>query len=170
MAEHFVSPVAGIDLDATSTTQEFQLGTIVCGTDSSGSYSAEYQYVQANGAVAQYACGEIDGTYQFTDLSSSDVTAGTEPMAAGIAQVAFADNEYGWVVVSGTGTVLCTSGGSAAADVKMYLTTADGILDDVALTNACVEGLKLTSANATNQSTFFAVQRLQLNVDDLEAI
>jgi hypothetical protein len=169
MPEHFVAPVAGIDLDGVTTDQRFQLGTIVCGSDSSGSYSAEYMYVRANGAVAQYACGEIDATYDFTDLSSSDVTAGTEPMMAGVAQVAFADNEFGWVVISGSGTVLCTTGGSAAADVRMYLTISDGILDDVVLTNACVEGLKLTAANATNQAAFLAVQRLQLNVDDAEA-
>ena len=90
MAEHFNAPSLGINLDAVSTTQDFQLGTIVCGEDSSGSYSAEYIYVQANGACAQYAVCEVSEG-QMTDISVSDATAGTKPLQVAIPQVAFAD-------------------------------------------------------------------------------
>lgn len=167
MAEHFSSPSLGIDLDAVSTTQEFQLGTIVVGTDSSGSYSAEYIYVQANGAVAQYAVCEVsDG--QLTDISVSDATANTKPLQVAIPQVAFADNEYGWAVISGNGTVKCVSAGGAAADVKIYLTASDGVVDDVALTNGVVQGLRLTQTETAggSQATFYAVKRMTVNTDD----
>lgn len=166
MAEHFSPPSLGIDLDAVGTTQLFQLGTIVCGTDSSGSLSAEYIYVQANGACAQYAACEVsDG--QMTDISVSDATAGTKPLQVAIPQVAFADNEYGWAVISGSGSVLCVSAGAAAPNVRMYLTSSDGILDDVALTNGIIQGLRLTVSEGAvgSQATFYACQRMAVNTD-----
>jgi hypothetical protein len=166
MAEHFNAPSLGIDLDGVSTTQEFQLGTIVCGEDSSGSYSAEYVYVQANGAVAQYAVAELTEG-QMTDISISDATAGTKPLQVVVPQVAFADNEYGWAVLSGNGTVLCISAGAAAPDVRLYLTSTDGQLDDVALTNGLVHGLRLTASEGAvgSKATFHACQRMTVNTD-----
>lgn len=162
MAEHFVAPSTGIDLDATSTDKTFALGTIVCGTDSSGSYSAEYMYVRADAAITQYDAVKIDDDYECTPLTTA--ISGAEPTGVGVAQVAFADTEYGWVVVSGSGTVNCISAGGAAADVKMYTTTTAGQLDDVA--TDLVQGLKLTAAESGGTAAFFAVSRITTNAQD----
>lgn len=70
----------GVKLNRTSVDPEFALGT-VCIADNKRSYV----YVQANGAVAT-GTATVDGSYQLTDA------AGTYT-----ADVAFADNEYGWV-------------------------------------------------------------------------
>jgi hypothetical protein len=161
MAEHFVTPSAGIDLDATSTTKEFALGAIVTGTDSSGSYAAEYKYVKASAAIAQYAVVKIDDDGTAAELDTT--TSGVEPTAVGVAQVAFAQDEYGWVVVSGNGTVQAISGGSAAADVAIYTTTTAGHVDDVSSNSDKILGLKLTSAESGGVATFYAATRMTTN-------
>jgi mannose-6-phosphate isomerase-like protein (cupin superfamily) len=164
MAEHFVAPSTGIDLDATSTDKVFALGTIVCGTDSSGNYSAEYMYVRADEAIDQYDAVKIDDDYECSALTTA--ISGVEPTMVGVAQVAAADTEYFWVVISGSGTVSCISSGSAAADVKLYTTATAGFLDDASTSTDLVQGIKLTAANATNQAAFFAAGRMRTNSQD----
>lgn len=160
MAEHFVAPMAGINLDATSTDKEFALGTEVCGTDSSGNYSAIYMYVRADAAITQYDAVKIDDDYECTPITTA--ISGAEPTAVGIAQVAFADAEYGWVVVKGSGTVNVLS--SAAADVKLYTTTTAGSLDDTA--TDLVQGVKLTAAESSGTAPFYATTYMVTNGQD----
>ena len=163
MAEHFVSPSLGIDLDGTSTDKEFALGTIVCGTDSSGSYAAEYMYVLSDANIAQYDAVKIDDDYTIEGLTTT--ISGAEPTAVGVAQVALdgsSTSVYGWVVISGSGTVSVSA--SAAADVKMYTTATAGELDDTA--TDLVQGLKLTAAESGGTAPFYAVTRMCTNCQD----
>ena len=107
----------------------------------------EFVYVQANGAVAQYAIVKIDNDGQAAELTTT--ISGSEPTACGILQVALADNEYGWAWVKGGGSgkgikvkalTLC------ATDVKLYTTATAGAIDDSA--TDLVQGLTLCSTNA----------------------
>ncbi len=167
MAEHFSAPSVGLDLDAVSTTQEFQLGTIVQGTDQSGSYSAEYMYIKADAAISQYDAVHIDIDLEATPLTTT--ISGVKPCAVGVAQVAFADEEYGWVVISGHGIIGCISGGSAAANVRIYTTATAGLVDDVA--TDVIVGLVLTEAEGATtaaQATFHATTRMATNAETIE--
>ena len=163
MGTHIVTPQIGVDIDfeQTDTTPIFARGTIVQGTDSSGSYAAEYMYVEANGAIAQYAVVKIDDDYQVTELTTT--ISGVEPTMVGVAQTALADNSWGWVVISGNGTVQAISGGGAAADVLLYTTTTAGHVDDVSTSSDKIVGLKLTATESGGQAAFFAATRMYTN-------
>jgi hypothetical protein len=162
MAEHFVTPSAGIDLDATSTTKDFALGTVVCGTDSSGSYAAEYMYVTSASAVTQYAACKIDNDYAITEVTNA--ISGTEPTAIGVPQIAMDGSStavYGWVVVSGSGTVECAT--TVTANAKVYTTATAGRVDDTASSGDLIQGLTFVGTTTDNSNTFFAAQRMVTN-------
>lgn len=151
------TPLAGIDFSTVDTTQEFPLGTIVSASD-----GAEYMYILADEAIAQYAAVKIDDDIQVSELTTT--LSGAEPTQVGIAQIAFADTEYGWIVISGPCTVLAAS--SCAADVKCYTTATAGVIDDTA--TDLIQGLKLTTTNGASQAATaaFAAGRMYTNAQD----
>lgn len=59
----------------------------------------QFVFVQANGAIAQYAWVTIANDGQAAELTTT--TAGSNNLMIGVAQVALADNEYAWVWVGG---------------------------------------------------------------------
>lgn len=87
------SPV-GASYALTHTAAQFKLGT-----RSRGSDNTEWVYVQADGAIRQYDVCGVDEDYQ---CSSSSAAIGAAGWLPGFAQVAFADNEYGWVATKGS--------------------------------------------------------------------
>jgi hypothetical protein len=125
-----VSPL-GAALERADTSAAFTLGTFA--TDNLGGV---WEYVQANGAVAVYDAVKVDEDGQAAPITTT--ISGSEPTAVGIAQVALADNEYGFVFRGrggGTGTgVKVNVLVSCAADVKLYTTATAGKLDDTATT------------------------------------
>lgn len=107
----------------------------------------KFVFVQANGAIDQYAAVKIDNDGQASMLTTA--ISGTEPTAVGVAQVAFADNEYGWVWVgegggSGKGIKVKVAA-SCATDVKLYTTATAGVLDDTA--TDLIQGLTIVSTD-----------------------
>jgi hypothetical protein len=163
MAEHFVSPSTGIDLDATNTTKEFQLGTVVCGTDSSGSYAAEYMYVTSATAVTQYAACKIDDTYTIAEVTNTTAAA-TIPTLVGVPQIAMDGSStalYGWVVISGSGSIEAAT--TVVADVKVYTTATAGRTDDTASSGILLQGLSFTTTSTANVAPFHATQRIVAN-------
>jgi hypothetical protein len=121
-------------------------------------------YVKSDAAVTQYAAVKIDDDYTIQLLDTT--TSGVEPTKVGVAQVALDGSStavYGWVVISGSGTVQCISGGSAAADVAMYTTTTAGDIDDVSSNSDKIVGLKLTAAESGGTAAFFAATRMFTN-------
>lgn len=131
----------GVDLTATPTTIEHTLGEMHTGTD-----GTMWVYVQANGAIAQYDFVGIDENYQAACLT--DAMAG-DGWIIGAAQVAFADNDYGWVAIKGSnisGNVLV----SCAADVALYGSATAGSLDDSSTTGTVkIEGVVAVAAVGT---------------------
>lgn len=118
----------GINYKVASDTQEFSL------LDKALHRDGDFVYVQANGAIAQYAWVKIDNDGQASELTTT--ISGAEPTRVGVLQVALADNEYGWAFVgNGGGSGKGIKGKLAAscnADVKLYTTATAGVADDTA--------------------------------------
>jgi hypothetical protein len=131
----------GVDLTDTPLTAQFALGTTVKTTD-----GGEYVYVQASGAITQYDWVGIDEDYQCASLTK---TIADDGWSVGVAQVAFADNDYGWVAIRGhnlTGRIAA----SCAADVSLYTSATAGVLDDSSTSQTKIEGVVAVTANASN--------------------
>lgn len=95
-------------------------------------------FVQADGAVAQYAFVKISDDGQADELTTTN--AGSNNLQVGVAQVAAADNEYLWVWIGGVGGGGVGSGikgkcaASYAADANLNTTATDGVADDASTT------------------------------------
>lgn len=153
----------GINYKVTSTVQEFGLG------DLSWVKDGLFQYVQASGAITAYDAVKVDNDGQASALTTT--ISGTEPTAVGAAQVAFADNEYGWVFRgfgggSGKGIKVRVLV-SCAQDVKLYTTATAGALDDSA--TDLVQNVSYITTNAsggTEAGEIFAVGIMTTNCQD----
>lgn len=78
--DYVTTPILGANIDVPSSVQQHTLGTVA-----HGNANTIWIYVQANGAVATGTC-TVDGSFQLTDAAGNYT-----------ADVAFADNEFGWV-------------------------------------------------------------------------
>lgn len=140
MATNLSTPLMGVSLTETPTSQVFKLGTRVMTFD-----GQEYVYVQASGAIAQYAFVGIDENFQAASLTK---TIADDGWMIGVAQVAFTDDDYGWIAVRGanlTGAVL----GSCTADVALYTSATAGYLDDSSTSQTKIDGIVAVSAVGT---------------------
>lgn len=115
-----------------------------CITDHGG---VEWVYVQAGGAISQYDFVTIDETGQAVALALAGVQAGHK---VGVAQVAFTDNDYGWIATKGMG-LDGNVDASTAADVTLHVspdTSLPGQLGDRTSTSARIEGIVAIEAQA----------------------
>lgn len=109
---------------------EHKLGDI--GSDTDG----EWIFVKASAAVAQYAFVLITDTFTAAETSG----ASTIVQHVGVAQVAFAANEYGWVWIGGPvggGVGKGIKGKIAAsyvANTPLLTTATSGVADDAGST------------------------------------
>lgn len=148
------------NVSETTVDQKHQLGAI---------YEQDevvYQYVHANGSIAQYNLVTLDKDFEAADGTTT--TSGARPTRCGVAQVAFADNEYGWVPIGPfphSAGFLVNAAANCAGNVKLYTTATDGVVDDSA--TDLVEGLVLTETITTARAaTCEAVKRLLTNCQD----
>ena len=106
--------------------------------DVGSSPEGDYIFVQADGAVAQYAFVKISDDGQAAELTTTN--AGANNLQVGVAQVAAAENEYLWVWVGGVGGGGVGSGikgkaaASYAADANLNTTATAGVADDTSTT------------------------------------
>lgn len=105
-------------------------------------------YVQANGAITQYDFIGIDENYQAAPLTSAMLGDG---WFVGAANVAFADNDYGWIAVEGANGLTGRLGASCAADAALFSTTTPGVIDD-ATTGTAIRGVVAVAANTTTSA------------------
>ncbi len=123
---------------------DFELGDTVRGVD-----STEWVFVQASGSITQYDFVGIDENYQAASLTKGMVDDGFH---IGIAQVTFADNDGGWVVIRGSnikGAVLA----SCAADVALYSSGTAGHVDDTSASQTKIDGIVAITTNGTSSAT-----------------
>lgn len=114
----------------------------------------EFLFVQADGAVAQYAFVKLSDDGQAVELTTTN--AGSNNLQVGVAQVAAADNEYLWVWVGGVGGGGVGTGikgkcaASYAADANLNTTATAGVADDASTTRiANVVGLTTLTGAGT---------------------
>lgn len=118
--------------DGVSSPLPAKLGDLASDTD------GEWAFVKASAAVAQYAFVVITKDNTVAELTTTN--AGSNSLQVGVAQVAFAANEYGWVWIGGVMGGGLTKGikGKAltlyAAEVNLYTTATAGCADDTATT------------------------------------
>lgn len=142
-----MSTILGVDPTRTTTTAEYKVGTVGWTNTTAGAKA--YIYVQANGAITGdgYVC-DIDVSTFDAAMSTTTTTApGTGAgKPVGIARVAFADNEYGWLQIYGVGVVRVAA--SAAAYTNLNSTATAGQIDDDATAGAeVIDGVILDTAN-----------------------
>lgn len=132
-----------IDTGTTSTSSGGELGSRYTKDD-----GTEWMYVHANGAISAGDVVLIDESFEADSIDTTNSASGFG-QPCGVASVAFADNEYGWVQIYG----VCSAIGvldAAAANVAINTTATAGKLDDDATAGAeVVTGIVLTTAEGT---------------------
>lgn len=126
----------------------------------------DFVFVQADGAIDQYAFVKIEADGQAAMLTTTN--AGSQGLLVGVAQVAAADNEYLWVWVGGL------HGGGAGKGIKgkvaasyvaknnLNTTATAGVADDASTTKiAYVVGVEATTGAAAIE--LFSVGHLKVN-------
>lgn len=149
-------PTSGIvgasltELMAGTTTNgvgaKFALGTRLTATDGS-----MWVYCQAGEAIGTAGmCVGIDEDYQMLKMTKALCDAGFQP---GFVQMAFADNDMGWVCVHSGGNINMRVAASCAADVQLYTTATAGVLDDTSASQTIVRGCVIVVAASNTAST-----------------
>lgn len=138
-------PLIGVDLTNTpadSDAAKFQRDGFKVGQLYADEDGNEWMFVHAAGAITQYAAVAIDSAFEAAMLTHA---LGISECRLGAAQVAFADNDYGWVLISGQGQVLGLT--SCAADVQLYTSGTAGHVDDADITGSRpIVGIRLNAA------------------------
>ncbi|MBF0311119.1 MAG: hypothetical protein HQL56_16510 [Magnetococcales bacterium] len=126
-------PGTGINKDQGN---EFPPGTTVAGTD-----GTRWIYVHASAAIAQYQVVGISEVFEAAPLTKAMAGDG---WYVGFAQVAFADNDFGWVAIEGT-NIKCKVLSNCAKDVSLYTSNTAGSLDDAASNQIKIDGVVAVS-------------------------
>ena len=144
-----MSYITGIDITATSSTLEFQLGQI--GQTSDGKLYKYVQYVVGAGSVAAVS-GNVVGYYAASgtsagqvDIVTSDVSD-TARVGAGVLQSAPATSEYCWIQVAGPATLTTALTAGADGNALTLIGAGDGTLDVV---NAATDAVCATAIDAS---------------------
>lgn len=150
----------GVSLGETSTTQHFTLGAEHVDEDGN-----VYKYAQADGTVTAYdVYNLVPGTWQIDAVADAGVNPATaHNIHACVPQIAFADDEYGWVFV-GPGEFIADtdSTGVAGANDIVYVSATAGKLSSGA-TAGLLAGVHTTAAITGDATgTFYAAERLQV--------
>ena len=140
----------GIDITATSTTVDFQLGQI--GQTSDGKLYKYVQYVVGAGSVAAVS-GNVVGYYAASGASAGQVdivtadVSDTARVGAGVLQSAPATSEYCWIQVTGPATLTTALKAGADGNALTLVGSNDSTLDVSALVtdNICATAIDATA-------------------------
>lgn len=132
----------GVDLTATPADSDFDAPGFVLGETVKTGDGGVYMYVHASGAITQYDAVGIDENYEAAALTKAIVDDGH---MIGFAQVAFADNDYGWVAIKGS-NIQCRVAINCAADAALYSSATAGVLDDDSSSQTKVDGVVAVTA------------------------
>lgn len=112
---------------------------------------SEFVFVKASAAITQYDAVTYDETFQtvVAPVSTSNDAGGDK---VGVAGVAFASGEYGWLQIYGPAVVNALA--SCAANVRLNTTATAGNLDDDGTAGSfAVDGIVLTAARGGSAPT-----------------
>lgn len=132
--------MVGAAFAVATTSPTFALGTIAWADGGKC-----YVYCQANGAVTGdgYVVS-IDYLFQATMVDTDVAATILQGNKVGVAEVAFADNEYGWFQVYGPCGI--RSEQDALANAKLKGTADAGQVDDAAATGIFINGMHFATA------------------------
>jgi hypothetical protein len=119
----------------------------------------EYIYVQADGAITQYQAVSITPAGQAAALTKANADKGYK---VGVAQIAFTDDYYGWILVVdpiGTGSYV-RAASACASETLLYTTATAGRIDDSDTGQTAIEGIELTATAATAAASANATCKL----------
>lgn len=139
-------PIIGANLTARSTTTNsaeipFRLGQKFIDDQNRG-----WMFVRAEGTLATGTVVAIDENFDAFPITKALADAGNK---IGVAPAAFADEELGWVQISGiVANVLVLA--SCAADVALYTCATAGSIDDTTTSQTKINGIVLTTARAAS--------------------
>lgn len=150
----------GVTLGETHTVAKHGLGDVHVTSEGD-----TYIYAQADGAVTAYdVYNLVPGTWQIDAPADAAANpADAHNIHACVPQIAFADDEYGWVFV-GPGEFIADtdSNGVGGANDIIYVSATAGKLSSTA-TAAFVPGVHTTAAITGDATgTFYAAERLQV--------
>ena len=103
---------------------EFPLGTVA-----QDQYGWKYRYFRANGAIGAKRPVEID-------INDDGAVAGNGERCDGVTLVAFADNEYGWVQMTGKVTDMNVATSITAGALLTIMPNASNELQQISATSA----------------------------------
>ena len=159
--------MATIGADVTQTVADFDEGRgFGLGNQYRSNDGRIYVYVQANGAITGdgYVVS-IDEAYQATMVDTDVAATVAEGQAVGVAETAFADNDYGWVQVYGACGIRTEQ--DAAANGKLAPTADAGQVDDAgAAGTKYIDGMVVNTAtggaDAVNATGFLNFPKIAL--------
>lgn len=145
-----MSAIIGAKTNATfsSTTDGRMFGPGDLYEDQSGN---QWVFVKTSASIGQYDVVTYDETYITTvaGVSTSNDARGDK---CGVASVAFASGDYGWLQIWGPCTMNVKA--SCAANVRINTTTTAGSPDDDGTTGSIqIEGMYLTAARTTTDGS-----------------
>lgn len=152
-------PMAGVNFTETwaAGSRATRFPPHGVGTRMEGADGKVYIFVQAGGVIDASDAVGIDEDFQATALTTAAAEDGHK---VGVAPVAFADNDYGWVQIRGVCEL--NVAGAYAADGILYTTGTAGTLDDaVATTLSRIHGLIGTEAGTTGATTVAAFMAVE---------
>jgi hypothetical protein len=125
-------------IDATSTTQNYALGTRIVAKDPVLG-EAEFIYCKGVASTAKYEAIQIN-----PDFTTTRAAGGTIKGFCGIAQSANVANQYGWYLIWGAGLVLIA--GDVTANLTAYATATAGTVADDIVAGSAIVGMMLQEA------------------------
>lgn len=143
---------AGVKVDVTTTSPEFDLGDIAW------IKGKAYKYIQANGAITGdgYVVSWKGNVFDAAMVNSGTAATVAAGMELGVVEVAFADDEYGWAQVYGACGIRTEQ--DALANSLLGPTADSGQIDDAHATNNLCDGIYLGTAtggaDAVNSTGF----------------
>ena len=141
--------ITGIDTSlvvASTGVPAFAVGSR--GADSAGK---EYVYVHANGVAVVGDVMIIDEAYEADQLSATTSAPGTGAgLPLGVAIVALADNEWGWVQIYGAVAAINVGTSCAVHTILNSTATVGRIDDDSGAGLEDLVGITTTGAEASN--------------------
>ena len=137
------TPLAGANLNGTTTTAQFTTGVKV-----HGNQDTEWVYVEANGAISAGDIVEVTASGTASRATTAGPRTSVTELAA--AQNAFATGEYGWVARRGYGLTVAVSGTTQPG--TLYIATTSGKLSNTSASST-IAGIIINNASATATTT-----------------
>lgn len=118
----------GIDVTkrTTGTTTDGANAIFTLGSRATGNNGTVWLYVQANGAIGASDATSITNSFQAASLTNANAGIGLQIGFGG--NTAWADNDLGWMPISGDAGLTVNVTSATTAGVALYTTTTAGQL------------------------------------------